>query len=140
MKTLVFSTKVTLDGLPSGFSGSFKMLHMETGQLYTYRVHIAKHIYVGTQVPGMGSREEDEKWWQCMFQGLTAFIAAYNDVYGCLPTDRNIYQDRRPYTSEEQPFGQKVYFLVEEGKRRSLEQRELILQDFSDRLSPEPSL
>jgi hypothetical protein len=129
MKTLIFSSKVALDGLPSGFSGVFKMLHMETGQLYVYRVHIAKHIYVGSHIQGMGSSAEDEKWRQCMFYALIAFIKKYNAVYGHLPSDRNIYQDRRPYTSDEQPIGEKVYFLVEESKCRSLHERELTLED-----------
>ncbi|MCF0054526.1 hypothetical protein [Dyadobacter sp. CY356] len=127
IKTLVFSPKVVLDGMPAGFSGSFKMLHMETGQLYQYRVHVPKHVYVGTQMSGCGSREEDLKWWQCMFYGLTKFIADYNNSYGHLPSDQNTYNDRRGYTSDRQPFGEKIQFVVEEKKRRFLEDKQVVL-------------
>jgi hypothetical protein len=132
MKTLVFSSRVVLDGFPAGFSGSFKMLHLETGQLYNYRVHIPRHVYVGTQVKGIGSQAEDLKWWEYMFYALTVFIDEYNAEYGCLPADTNKYQDRRPYTSERETFGKKIYFLVERSKRRSLEEKQLILIDNSD--------
>jgi hypothetical protein len=132
MKTLVFSTKVVLDGLPAGFSGMFKMLHLETGELYIYRVHLAKHIYVGSHITGMGSHEENVKWWECMFHGLANFLEEYNITYGYLPTDKNIYQDRRPYTSEKQPFGKKVYFIVEEGKQRPLSEKQLVIHDTTD--------
>jgi hypothetical protein len=128
MKTLVFSTKVTLDGLPAGFSGTFKMLDMETGELYVYRVHIPKHIYVGSHVAGRGTKEDDWKWWESMFYALTVFLEAYYVAYGCLPSDNNIYQDRRSYTSEQQPLGIKIVFMVERCKRRSMEDRELVLQ------------
>jgi len=135
MKTLVFSTRVALDGLPAGFSGTFKMLHLETGELYLYRVHLPKHIYVGSHVAGMGSAADDLNWWQSMFHALTVFLEEYNTTYGYLPTDKNIYQDRRPYTAEHEPFGKKVYFMVEKSKRRSLEEKELILHEASDLLS-----
>ncbi|SKB86126.1 hypothetical protein [Dyadobacter psychrophilus] len=132
MKNLVFSTKVVLDGMPDGFSGRFKMLHLETGQLYNYRVHIPKHIYVGTQIPGMGSREEDLKWWQCMFYSLTRFIEAFNSEYGHLPTDINKYQDRRSYTSDCEPFGKKIIFVVDPRRLRSLEDSQLVIIDHAD--------
>ena len=135
MKTLVFSSKVVRDSFPTGFSAVFKMLHLETGMLYLYRVQVPKHIYGGSQVAGMGSPEDDLKWCQSMFHALTAFLSAYNTAYGHLPSDQNIYQDRRPYTSDQQSFGAKVYFLVEKGKRRSLDQKELILQDTMDMMT-----
>ncbi|MCE7042856.1 hypothetical protein [Dyadobacter sp. CY312] len=132
MKTLTFSSRVVLDGLPVGFSGIFKMLHLETGQLYNYRVHIPKHVYIGTQVKGMGSRAEDVKWWECMYYALTVFIREFNAEYGYLPSDANKYQDRRPYTSDLEAFGKKIYFMVEGSKRRSLEEKQLVLIDSSD--------
>lgn len=130
MKTLVFSAKVVLDGVPAGFSGRFKMLHLETGELYMYRVHITKQKYTGTHVPGMGSPDEDIAWWQRMFHALVTFIEQYNLEYGYLPSDRNIYQDSRFYTGEKM-FGKKIPFLVEEGKQRNLADKEVILQDFA---------
>lgn len=130
MKTLVFSAKVVLDGVPAGFSGRFKMLHLETGELYMYPVHITKQKYTGTHVPGMGSPEEDIAWWQRMFHALVTFIEQYNLEYGYLPSDRNIYQDSRFYTGEKM-FGKKIPFLVEEGKQRNLADKEVILQDFA---------
>ena len=132
MKTLIFSSQVVLDGVPAGFSGAFKMLHLETGQLYNYRVHIPRHIYVGTQIRGMGSVAEDLKWRECMFYALTTFIDAYNAEHGCLPSDKNKYQDRRPYTSDLDPFGKKIYFLVESNKRRLLEDNQLVIVDSSN--------
>jgi len=131
MKTLVFSTKVVLDGVPAGFSGRFKMLHLESGELYVYRVHITKQKYTGTQVPGMGSPEEDIAWWRRMFHALVSFIERYNREYGYLPSDKNIYQDSRYYTGESM-FGKKISFVVEEAMQRDLNEREVILRDFAD--------
>lgn len=131
MKTLVFSTKVVLDGIPAGFSGCFKMLHLETGQLYVYRVHITKQKYTGTHVPGMGSPEEDLAWWQRMFHALVSFIERYNREYGYLPSDANIYQDSRSYTGETM-FGKKINFMVDEAMQRDLADREVVLRDFAD--------
>lgn len=132
MKTLVFSPRVVLDGMPAGFSGVFKMLHIETGQLYLYKVHIPGHIYVGTQIPGSGSAQEDLQWWQSMFYALTEFITTYNTVHGCLPTDQNVYQDRRPYTSERNPLGEKIHFMVERNKVRSLDDKKIIIFDITE--------
>ncbi|SDE45012.1 hypothetical protein SAMN04487996_10579 [Dyadobacter soli] len=134
MKTLVFSTKVVLDGVPAGFSGRFKMLHLESGQLYVYRVHITKQKYTGTHVPGMGSAEEDHAWWQRMFHALVSFVERYNREYGYLPSDKNIYQDSRFYTGERM-FGNKISFTVDEAKQRDLADREVILRDFADQAS-----
>lgn len=134
MKTLVFSPKVALDGVPAGFSGRFKMLHLESGQLYVYRVHITKQRYTGTHVPGMGSPEEDIAWWQRMYHALISFIERYNREYGYLPSDQNIYQDSRFYTGESL-FGKKIGFVVEEGMQRDLADREVVLQDFADQTS-----
>lgn len=131
MKTLVFSTKVVLDGVPAGFSGRFKMLHLESGQLYEYRVHITKQKYTGTHVPGMGSAEDDNAWWQRMFHALVSFIERYNREYGYLPSDKNIYQDSRSYTGERM-FGTKIGFIVDETMQRDLADREVILHDFAD--------
>lgn len=131
MKTLVFSTKVVLDGVPAGFSGRFKMLHLESGRLYVYRVHITKQRYTGTQVPGMGSTEEDITWQQRMFHALVSFIERYNYEYGQLPSDENIYQDSRSYTGERM-FGKKVGFMVDETLQRDLADREVVLRDFVD--------
>lgn len=133
MKTLVFSTKVVLDGVPAGFSGRFKMLHLESGRLYVYRVHITKQKYTGTHVPGMGSREEDIAWWQRMFHALVSFIEQYNREYGYLPSDQNIYQDSRFYTGEKM-FGKKISFVVDEAMQRDLDDREVVLSDFADHL------
>lgn len=130
MKTLVFSTKVVLDGVPAGFSGRFKALHLESGQLYVYRVHITKQKYIGTHVPGMGSPSEDIAWWQRMFHALVSFIERYNREYGYLPSDKNIYQDSRFYTGEGL-FGNKVGFLVDVAMQRKLTDREVVLQDFA---------
>ena len=131
MKTLVFSTKVVLDGVPAGFSGRFKMLHLESGQLFVYRVHITKQKYAGTHVPGMGSPEEDIAWWQRMFHALVSFIERYNREYGYLPSDKNIYQDSRFYTGEGL-FGNKIGFAVDEAMQRDLADREVVLPDFAD--------
>ncbi|MCF2446670.1 hypothetical protein L0657_22120 [Dyadobacter sp. CY345] len=132
MKTLVFSSKVVPNSVPTGFLGIFKMLHLETGELYVYRVLIPKHIYAGSQVAGKGSVQEDSNWCQSMFYALAEFLSVYNTTYGHLPSDKNIYQDRRSYTSDQQPFGTKVYYLVEKSKRRSLDDKELILEDAMD--------
>lgn len=135
MKTLIFSSKVELDGVPAGFSGRFKVLHMETGQLYVYRVHITKQKYTGSHVPGMGSPAEDMAWWQRLFHALVSFIEKYNREYGYLPSDTNIYQDSRFYTGE-QMFGIKIPFIVDEGKQRDLAEREVVLADQTDEASP----
>lgn len=135
MKTLIFSSKVELDGVPAGFSGRFKVLHMETGQLYVYRVHITKQKYTGSHVPGMGSPAEDMAWWQRLFHALVSFLERYNREYGYLPTDTNIYQDSRFYTGE-QMFGTKIPFIVDEGKQRDLAEREVVLADQTDEASP----
>lgn len=132
IKTLVFSTKVALDGVPAGFSGRFKMLHIESGRLYMYRVHITKQKYTGTHVPGMGSPQEDIAWWERMFHALVSFIERYNLAYGYLPSDQNVYQDSRFYTGE-RLFGSKISFVVDETMRRDLADREVVLQDFADR-------
>ncbi|GGH35067.1 hypothetical protein GCM10007423_26440 [Dyadobacter endophyticus] len=132
IKTLVFSTKVALDGVPAGFSGRFKMLHIESGRLYVYRVHITKQKYTGTHVPGMGSPQEDIAWWERMFHALVSFIERYNLAYGYLPSDQNVYQDSRFYTGE-RLFGSKISFVVDETMRRDLADREVVLQDFADR-------
>lgn len=132
MKTLVFSPRVVLDGMPAGFSGTFKTLHIETGQLYLYKVHVPRHVYIGTQIPGNGSITEDIEWWQSMFYALTEFITTYNAVHGCLPPDQNVYQDRRPYTSEQKPLGEKIHFMVEKKKVRSLDDTKLIIFDITE--------
>lgn len=107
------------------------MLHLESGQLYVYRVHITKQKYTGTQVPGMGSHQEDVAWWQRMFYALVSFIERYNREYGYLPSDKNIYQDSRFYTGE-RLFGNKISFIVEEAKQRDLTEKEVVLQDSED--------
>jgi len=106
------------------------MLHLESGQLYVYRVHITKQKYTGTHVPGMGTPDEDVAWWQRMFHALVTFIDRYNREYGYLPSDKNIYQDSRFYTGETM-FGKKISFVVEE-TMRDLNDREVILPDFAD--------
>lgn len=130
MKTLVFSPKVALDGVPAGFSGRFKMLHLESGQLYVYRVHITKQKYTGTHVPGMGSPEEDLAWRQRMYHALVSFIELYNREYGYLPSDQNMYQDGRFYTGESL-FGKKIGFVVEEAMQRDLAERQVVLRDLA---------
>ena len=107
------------------------MLHLESGQLYVYRVHITKQKYTGTHVPGMGSPEEDIAWWQRLFYALVSFTERYNKEYGYLPTDKNIYQDSRFYTGEGL-FGNKINFIVDEAMQRDLADREVILADFAD--------
>ncbi|MCF0071054.1 hypothetical protein LZD49_11270 [Dyadobacter sp. CY261] len=134
MKTLVFATKIVLDGVPAGFSGRFKMLHLETGELYVYRVHITKQKYTGSHVPGMGSTAEDNLWWQRMFYALVSFIEKYNGEYGCLPSDQNIYQDSRSYSGEKM-FGNKIHFIVEERKYRDFSEREVVLTDYAGQAS-----
>lgn len=130
MKTLVFSPKVALDGVPAGFSGRFKMLHLESGQLYVYRVHITKQKYTGTHVPGMGSPEEDLAWRQRMYYALISFIELYNREYGYLPSDQNMYQDGRFYTGESL-FGKRIGFVVEEAMQRDLAERQVVLRDLA---------
>jgi hypothetical protein len=129
MKTLVFSSKVTLDGVPAGFSGQFKMLHTESGRLYVYRVHISKQSYSGSHLPGGGTKEQDVDWWKSMFYALTTFIEMYNSKHGDLPSDKNTYHDGRYYTPDDDMFGEKIRFRVEYRKQRDLNQKELLLQN-----------
>lgn len=129
MKTLIFSSNVTLDGKPAGFSGQFKMLHTETGRMYIYKVHVSKHSYSGSHLPGGGSTKEDQAWWKSMYYALTVFIEKYNQVHGELPSDKNTFYDGRYYTPDDNMFGEKIRFRVEGRKQRDLNNRELVLED-----------
>lgn len=129
MKTLVFSSKVLLDGKPAGFSGQFKMLHTESGNMYVYKVHVSRQSYSGSHLPGTGSAEQDQAWWRSMFYALVAFLENYNRIHGELPSDKNTFHDGRFYTPDHDMFGEKVRFRVEYRKQRDLNEKELILQD-----------
>lgn len=129
MKTLVFSSKVTLDGKPAGFSGQFKMLHTETGSMYVYKVHVSRQSYSGSHLPGPGTTEQDQAWWRSMFHALVSFLENYNRVHGELPSDQNVYHDGRYYTPDDNMFGEKIRFRVEYRKQRDLSERELVLED-----------
>lgn len=129
MKTLVFSSKVTLDGKPAGFSGQFKMLHTETGSMYVYKVHVSRQSYSGSHLPGPGTTEQDQAWWRSMFHALVTFLENYNRVHGGLPSDLNVYHDGRYYTPDDNMFGEKIRFRVEYRKQRDLSERELVLED-----------
>lgn len=96
--------------------GHFKMLCLETGQLYSYRVHVATRRY-GAFPNTERSRAGDLLCQQRMFCGLAAFIREYYQEYGSLPSDLNIYHDGRSYTDSGNFFGKKICLKISEGTR-----------------------
>jgi hypothetical protein len=125
-KTLVFSVKPGLEATPAGYMGCFKMLCLETGQLYNYRVHVSNRPS-GPCSAQERSRENDIRCQQKMFFALTVFLKEYHAAYGSLPVDSNVYHDGRRYTDSGDFFGKKIWFKVTENDLRDLTDKQLAL-------------
>lgn len=125
-KTLIFSIKPGLSTTFAGFMGQFKMLCLETGQLYCYRVHLSNRRY-GAGPNSERSHSGDLHCQQRMFSGLAAFIREYHKEYGSLPSDLNIYHDGRSYTDSGNFFGKKICMKITENDIRLLTDTQLIL-------------
>jgi hypothetical protein len=107
--------------------GHFKMLCLETGQLYSYRVHVTNRQpgpYPGEE----RKRERDLLCQQKMFFALAVFLNEYHAEYGRLPSDRNVYHDGRRYTDSENFFGKKIWFKITDSSLRPLSENQLILK------------
>jgi hypothetical protein len=125
-KTLIFSIKPGLSATSAGFMGQFKMLCLETGQLYCYRVHLSARRY-GPRPDTERSRQGDLHCQQRMFAGLAAFVTEYHKEYGSLPSDLNIYHDGRSYTDSGNFFGKKICLKITENDIRPLTDTQLVL-------------
>ena len=125
-ETLVFSTCERLKDTPAGYAAEFKMLHMQTGQLYIYRLCVTKIRYEG-RILSQDKRENDKRWQQRMFFGLTEFIDTYYREYGCFPSPSNIYHDGRCYSDSGNFFGKRICFKVPDKQSRSMEDNQFII-------------
>ena len=122
--TLVFSGGHKLNEVPAGYAAEFKMLHIQTGQLYHYHLCISKHRYQQK----IGNKDNEKSWRERIFFALTVFVKDFYREYGCFPSASNIYHEGRSYSDSGNFFGKKICFKVSDHQTRQLWDNQL---DFS---------